>query len=43
MTTTEITRRPEISQPAARRSSKRGEHIEKENRFDMMDNERMKA
>jgi hypothetical protein len=43
MTTTEIARQLKISQPAASRSSKRGEQIEKENRFELMNNESMKA
>lgn len=37
MTTIEIARRLKISQPAASRSSKRGEQIEKENRFELID------
>jgi hypothetical protein len=36
MTTIEIARRLNISQPAASRSSKRGEQIEKENRFELI-------
>jgi putative transposase len=36
MTTIEIARRLNISQPAASRSSKRGERIEKENRFELI-------
>ena len=37
MTTIEIARRLKISQPAASRSSKRGEQIAKENRFELLD------
>jgi putative transposase len=36
MTTIEIAKRLNISQPAASRSSKRGERIEKENRFELI-------
>jgi hypothetical protein len=36
MSTIEIGRRLKISQPAASRLSKRGERIEKENRFDLI-------
>ncbi|XPS88920.1 transposase, IS200-like [Desulfosarcina variabilis str. Montpellier] len=36
MTTIEISKRLNISQPAASRSSKRGERIEKENRFELI-------
>jgi hypothetical protein len=36
MSTTEVARRPKISQPAASRLPKRGERIEKENRFDLI-------
>jgi putative transposase len=36
MTTIEIARRLNISQPAVSRSSKRGERIEKENRFELI-------
>jgi hypothetical protein len=43
MTTTEIAMRLKISQPAASRCSKRGEQIEKENRFELIDRKGMKA
>ncbi len=43
MTTIEIARRLRISQPAASRSSKRGEQIEKNNGFDLIDRESMKT
>jgi REP element-mobilizing transposase RayT len=43
MTTIEIARRLNISQPAASRSSKRGELIEKENRFELILNKSMKT
>ena len=43
LTTTEIANRLKISQPAASRCSKRGEQIEKENRFELIDKESMKT
>jgi putative transposase len=43
MTTIEIAKRLKISQPAASRSSKRGEQVEKEHRFELIDSEGMKA
>jgi putative transposase len=43
MTTTEIASQLKISQPAASRSSKRGEQIEKENRFELINKESMTA
>jgi hypothetical protein len=43
MTTIEIAKRLKISQPAASRSSKRGEQVEKEHRFELIDSESMKA
>lgn len=43
LTTTEIAKRLKISQPAASRCSKRGEQIEKVNKFELIDNNSMKA
>jgi hypothetical protein len=43
MGTTDIDRRLSISQPAARRSSKRGEQIAKENQFELIPAKRLKA
>jgi hypothetical protein len=39
----EIAMRLKISQPAACRCSKRGEHIEKANRFELIDRKGMQA
>jgi REP element-mobilizing transposase RayT len=43
MTTIEIAKRLKISQPVASRSSKRGEQIAKEKRFELIDKKSMKA
>ncbi len=43
MTTVEIARRLKISQPAASRSLKPGEQIEKENRFELIEEQSVKA
>jgi hypothetical protein len=41
--TIEVARRLKISQPAASRLSKRGERIEKENRFDLIEDKGLKT